>query len=151
MARAQRLRPSIFYKTVTRLIFPILWILSLFLFLRGHNEPGGGFIAGLMAAIAYLLVALGYGVAHARRLLVLPPYMFIAIGLSLGLVSGFVGPFYDSSFFTGIWWKLPLPDKSLLAVGTPILFDLGVYLDVLGVITWIVFVLLEDKEEAVPQ
>ncbi|HMN02746.1 MAG TPA: MnhB domain-containing protein, partial [Geobacter anodireducens] len=64
---------SLFLATAVRLLLPLLLLFSLFLLLRGHNEPGGGFVGGLVAAAAFALHALAHGVAAARRVLRVEP------------------------------------------------------------------------------
>jgi multicomponent Na+:H+ antiporter subunit B len=151
MEGSRSVKNSLFLATVVRLVFPILWAVALFLFLRGHQQPGGGFIAGLLSSIAYLLMGLAFDVKTARKMLTFPPPVYIAVGLLTAFTSGLLGLLYRKDFFTGIWWEIPLPLSGAISVGTPVFFDLGVFLVVLGVVTWIVFVLLEEKEEFVDE
>ena len=135
---------SLILQTAARYLLPLLVLYSVFLLVRGHHEPGGGFIGGLMAAAPVALCALAYDVAHARRLLPLPPPQLLALGLSLAAGSG-VGPLLAGRpCLSAAWIKLPMPTGDSLELGTPLLFDLGVYLVVIGVVTQIIAVLAAE-------
>jgi multisubunit Na+/H+ antiporter MnhB subunit len=119
-------------------------LFSLFLLVRGHNAPGGGFIGGLVSAAAFILYAIAYDVAAARALLRIEPRNFIGAGLFLAALSGAAALFEGQPFLTGLWGALPLSAAAPVQVGTPLFFDLGVYLTVLGVTLTIVYALLEE-------
>jgi len=130
--------------TATTYLMPVLLLFSLFLLLRGHNEPGGGFAGGLVAAAAFLLLSIASGVEVARRALRADPRTFIGAGLLVMLASGFVGPLlYGEPYLTSHWWKVPVGDYEV-ALGTPLFFDIGVYLAVAGTILLITFSLEEE-------
>lgn len=134
---------SIILSTTIRLLLPLLLLFSVFLLLRGHNEPGGGFVGGLVAAAAITLYALAEGVEPARRLLIVNPRQLIAGGLLVALGSGVIPLFWGLPFQTGLWLPRALP--VLGHVGTPLLFDLGVYLLVAGMALLIVLSLMEEE------
>lgn len=135
---------SFILQTTARLLLPLLFMFSLFLFARGHNEPGGGFVAGLVAGAAWVLYALATGTAQARRALHVQPQSLIGWGLLAALTSGSIGLALGQPFLTGQWIQLELPGFGAFELGTPLLFDLGVYLTVLGVTATIVFALAEE-------
>lgn len=117
----------------SRYLYWLLLVLSLIVLYRGHNLPGGGFIGGLIAASAVLVVALSAGWDDADRLLPIRPLNLIVLGLSTAIVSAFIGPLTGAGFMEGVW--LPFFDMPLLGkvkLGTPLLFDVGVYLTVIG-------------------
>jgi multisubunit Na+/H+ antiporter MnhB subunit len=122
----------------------LLLLFSLFLLLRGHNEPGGGFIAGLVASGAFVLYAIAYDVPSAQRALYLEPHVFIAIGLLLALGSGLFALFTGEPYLTGQWSSVGFGSAKGIYVGTPLLFDIGVYVVVIGVTLGIVFSLAEE-------
>lgn len=132
---------SLILSTATRYILPLLLLFSLFLLLRGHNEPGGGFVGGLVAAAAFALYAIAYGVHAARRVLGIDPRTLIGVGLLVALGSGALGLVLGMPFMTGLWSEYTVP--MLGKVGTPLLFDIGVYLVVIGVTLTIIFALAE--------
>jgi len=133
---------SVILSTAIRLLLPLLLLFSVFMLLRGHNEPGGGFVGGLVAAAAIALYALAEGAEEARRLLKLDPRSLIASGLTLSLFSGVLPLLSGQPFLTGLWLPWPLP--VLGYVGTPLLFDLGVYLLVAGMALLIILSLMEE-------
>ncbi|HRY44334.1 MAG TPA: Na+/H+ antiporter subunit B [Thermoanaerobaculia bacterium] len=135
---------SVILAAATRVVFPLLLLFSVFLLFRGHNEPGGGFVGGLVAATAYALLALSGGVASARRVLPARPEVLIGTGLLAALASGLVGLAAGRPFMTGLWGDVSLPVVG--KPGTPVLFDAGVYLTVLGVVLLILFTLQEEDE-----
>lgn len=135
---------SLILSTATRLLLPLLLLFSIFLLLRGHNEPGGGFVGGLVAAAAFALNAIAYGVAAARRLLIIDPRALIGAGLLVAAGSGAVSLVLRQPFMTGQWGSLEHPTLGRLEIGTPLLFDVGVYLVVLGVTLTIIFALAEE-------
>ncbi len=137
---------SLILSTATRILMPLILLLSIFVFWRGHNEPGGGFIGGLLAATAFALVEKAEGLAAARRALRFRPQSIAAFGLGCALVSGVWGGLQYGYFLKGVWPFLTIgPDgeKSGLPFGSIFLFDLGVYLVVLGTVCGILFA-LED-------
>jgi multicomponent Na+:H+ antiporter subunit B len=133
---------SLILSTATRYLLPLLLLFSVFLLIRGHNEPGGGFVGGLVAAAAFALYAIADGVATTRRTLRLNPTRLIGLGLLIAVGSGLVSIIIGQPFMTGLWSDYPVP--ALGKVGTPFLFDVGVYLTVIGVVLLIIFSLMED-------
>jgi multicomponent Na+:H+ antiporter subunit B len=136
---------SIVLRTATRYLLPLLLLFSVFALLRGHNEPGGGFVGGLVAATAFALYAIGYGVDPARQLLQVSPRRLIGIGLLVAAASGLIGMVWGDPFMTARWDTREIPVVGKL--GTPLLFDIGVYLVVIGVTLTIIFALIEAEEE----
>jgi multicomponent Na+:H+ antiporter subunit B len=134
---------SIILRTATKFLLPLLLLFSIFLLLRGHNEPGGGFVGGLVAAAAYILYALAYNVPSTLAALRLAPRTFIGIGLLIAGASGAVPLLLGRPFLTAIWLDV-LPGVGVLDIGTPLVFDLGVYITVLGVVLTIVLSLAEE-------
>lgn len=135
---------SVILRTATRVIMPLQLLFAVVLLWRGHNLPGGGFIGGLVAATAFALYALAFGVAAARRVLRVEPSSLIAGGLLVALASGAVALVAGRPFMTGVWREIVLPLLGSLPVGTPLLFDTGVFLVVWGVTLLIAFSLMEE-------
>ena len=135
---------SIILSTASRYLFPLMLIFSFFLFLRGHNEPGGGFVGGLVAAAAYALYLIANGVDEAKKLLKAEPIKLMSLGLLLAVISAFISVFNGQDFMTGVWAKNEFPVVG--KVGTPLLFDLGVYFLVLGIVLKIVFSIAEEDK-----
>lgn len=135
--------PSLILQTASRLLHPLLLLISIFLLIRGHNEPGGGFVGGLMAAAAFALYAIAYDVPYARRALQVEPHVLVGGGLLCALGSGVVAMAGGHPFLTSRWTSIDWGAVHV-ALGTPLLFDLGVYAVVLGITTAIVFTLREE-------
>ena len=130
--------------TATNYLMPVLLLFSLFLLLRGHNEPGGGFAGGLVAAAAFVLLSVSSGVAVARRALKVDPRSLVGVGLLLMIVSGAVAPLvYGEPYLSSFWWTIPVGEYEV-AFGTPLLFDIGVYLAVAGTVLILVFSMEEE-------
>lgn len=116
---------------------PLLLVFSIFLLLRGHNDPGGGFVGGLVAAAALSLYGLAAGMCEAKRLLYFEPRTLITAGLLLAVISGLPAVLLGQPYLTGLWDSTPIPVVGKL--GTPLLFDIGVYLVVIGISLTIIF------------
>lgn len=125
--------PSTILTIANRYLGPILIVLSLVALYRGHNYPGGGFIGGLIAASAILLRALAQGWPETQRNIRVSSTTLLTTGLAIAMVSGLPSLFLGNPFMTSIWaptWDVPVLGK--LKLGTPLLFDIGVYLAVVG-------------------
>lgn len=125
---------------------------SVWVLLRGHNEPGGGFIGGLVAVSASILWAVARGSqAAARRLPLGSPSRLAAVGVGLGAVAGVPAFFLGDPFLTHIWGVLPLGFTEV-KVSTVLVFDLGVYLCVWGALAGYALALLGlDDPDAEPE
>lgn len=135
---------SLILQSATRYLFPIIMLFSVFLLLRGHDEPGGGFIGGLLGATAFALFALAYDVPTARRLLRIDPHQLVGIGLIAAVTAGVIGMAAGDPFLTSKWATIWVPTLGVLTLSTPLLFDIGVYMVVVGVVLMIVFALVEQ-------
>ncbi|MFB9869092.1 Na+/H+ antiporter subunit B [Vreelandella sulfidaeris] len=137
---------TIILNTAARFLMPLQLLFSVFLLLRGHDEPGGGFIAGLVAAGAFTLYLFAFGVSATKQVLrMVDPRDLIGIGLLLGMISVVPAWFMDQPFLTAQWWTIPVID---FKASTPLIFDIGVYFAVLGAVTGMVMTLMEvDKDE----
>ena len=122
---------SLILTATTRLLFPVMLVGSLWVLLRGHNEPGGGFIGGLIAAAAFSTLAMAEGPETARRRMMFHPMVIVGAGLLIAFVSGLPGLVFDASFFTHQWGTLNL-GITYFKVSTALTFDIGVYLVVAG-------------------
>lgn len=107
---------------------------SVIILLRGHNDPGGGFIGGLMAVSAAALLGIAFGVGAVRRILRVDPLVYGSVGLLIAIASGLLSLPASASFLTGLW----LPAHAFGVAG---LFDIGVYLVVAGTLTEVVLAL----------
>ena len=118
---------------------------SLFLLLRGHDAPGGGFVGGLVAAAAFALYAFATSVTRARDALRRSTFRLIGLGLLFTFVSGLPGLFAGQAFLRALWTSVEIPLIGKLS--SVLLFDTGVLLLVVGVTLTIVFAMAEADEE----
>lgn len=140
------MRNSLILQTAARLLVPLILLFSVFLMLRGHNESGGGFIGGLVAGTSFALYAMAYGTVASRRALRVTPQALMTAGLATALLSGVIPLFQGGSMLQGLWAE-PFGIK----IGTPILFDIGVYLLVIGIALIIVYELDESGVHLFPK
>lgn len=134
---------SLILGTVARLLLPLFAFFSFFVLFRGHNEPGGGFIAGLLIASGFALFALAHGSQAATRALVVDPRGIVAFGLLLAVASGLVAPLLSGApFLTGVWLPFAIPGIGKLS--TILVFDIGVYFVVLGASMLVILPLAEE-------
>jgi multicomponent Na+:H+ antiporter subunit B len=131
---------SLILSTAARLLVALLLLFSIFVMLRGHNEPGGGFIGGLIAATAFALYVMAEGAGAVRAVLRIDPRKVAGVGLACALAAGLIGVLAGEPFLRGLWVVLPSGK-----VGTPLLFDVGVYLVVLGGVVALVLALEEQR------
>jgi len=132
---------SVILRTAVRTTTPLLSVLSIFLLLRGHDEPGGGFIAGLLFVSAIALHILAFGVTESRRMLRVDPLTLIGLGVSVVAVSGVLGLIVGQPFLSGLWGPT-IPGIGKLS--SILLFDIGVFLIVVGTAVLALFTLEEE-------
>jgi len=135
---------SVLLEYTAKTFYWLMLAVSAWILLRGHNAPGGGFIAGLVAVAATALIAIVYGVDQARRRLPLRPLYLAVTGVLLALLSGMPGVWADAPFLTHQWWSVEFAGTSL-KLSTVIVFDLGVYGAVWGAFALYLFALLDDR------
>ena len=135
---------TIIFRFTAPYLTALMVLFSIFVLLRGHNEPGGGFIGGLIAASALALYGIACGVVAVRRSLHFHPMSISAAGLFLAVVAGLLSLPVGSQFMTGLW-VFPTVFGTELALSTPLIFDIGVYLVVVGSISSIALA-LEERE-----
>ncbi len=130
----------------TRYLVGILLIFSIHMLLRGHNEPGGGFIGGLIGATGFVLYAIACGTADARAALRVAPERIAIVGLGIALIAGLMAGLLGDALFTGQWLFLFATEENPkgLPLSTVLVFDIGVYLVVFGAILSLVFALEEE-------
>ena len=118
----------------------ILYLLAFIFFMKGHNNPGGGFIAGLMVASAIILTMLAEDTASVQRSFLIRPLKLAIFGVIIALTSALLPILAGESFFTGLWLpEFSLPLIGTVHAGTPLLFDLGVFLTVIGFTVSVIF------------
>lgn len=137
---------SLIFRTVAPLLVVIMLVFSVYICLRGHNEPGGGFIGGLIAASAMAILGMATGAEATRQALRVDPLAIAGFGVFIAGASALVSLFTGKALMTSHWFYLEIGDTTV-PLSTPMIFDIGVYLVVFGTVT-AVLLGLEDGGEA---
>ncbi|MGR9245250.1 Na(+)/H(+) antiporter subunit B [Rhizobium leguminosarum] len=135
---------TLIFRTVAPFLTALMLLFSVFVLLRGHNEPGGGFIGGLIAASGLAIYGIARGVGAVRRALFFHPLSIAGFGLLLSTAAGLLSILFAVPFMTGLW-IYPTLFGAEVPLSSVMLFDVGVYLVVLGAIISIALA-LEEKE-----
>lgn len=130
---------TLIFRTMAPILAGLMVVFSLLILLRGHNDPGGGFIGGLIAASGAAVYGMAHGVGAVRRLLRVNPLAIAGFGVVLAGASGLLSLFFGVPFLTALWLPAHL-------FGVPGVFDIGVYCVVFGTLTAIALA-LEDSGE----
>ena len=136
---------SVILKMAVLVLRPLFLVVSIWLLLRGHNYPGGGFIGGLIAGSALIFEPLAFDQGAEARKHHNPPLPFLATGMTSIFISAMIPILNKQALLEGQWLKgaqafLPASIK----VGTPLLFDIGVYFTVIGFIYLIFKTIMEE-------
>jgi len=117
---------------LVRLLLPVALVFACHLFLRGHNEPGGGFVAGLVVAIALIAQYMVSGTRWVEARLDLQPVRWIAVGLLLAVATGLGSMLFGHPFMTTHTAHVALPVVGEVHLPSAAAFDLGVFAVVVG-------------------
>jgi len=132
---------TLIFRAMAPILAVLMLIFSVVIMLRGHNEPGGGFIGGLIAACAAAVYGMAHGAEAVRRLLRLDPLAYAGFGVLLAIAAGAIAALYGLPFLTALWLPLHL-------FGVPGLFDAGVYFVVFGTLSAVALALEDGGGEA---
>ncbi|KTD13226.1 Na+/H+ antiporter subunit B [Legionella jamestowniensis] len=124
---------SLILKTAANFLLLITLCFSVWVLFRGHNSPGGGFIGGLLSASGFSLYLLAHGSTALRKLVKINFKLLLSCGLLFSLCSGLISVLQKKVFLTGVWIEI-----DSFKLGSPILFDVGIYLIVLSSVLIIV-------------
>ena len=127
-------RHPLILRTVSRPLLPLVLLVALFLFLRGHNLPGGGFIAAILVSVALMLQYMASGVTWTRERLRLSFPPVIALGVGIALATGLGAWLFGAPFLSQTYTYLHLPVVGEVELATAMLFDLGVFVAVVGAV-----------------
>lgn len=136
---------TLIFRTITPALTSLMLLFSVFVLLRGHNDPGGGFIGGLIAVAAVAIYGIAFGVPVARRALHFHPLAISGAGLFLAAAAGLVSLANGVPFLTGIWTSFRFLGSEV-DISTVMAFDIGVYLVVFGSLSSVALA-LEDRED----
>ena len=137
---------TVIFRSIAPYLTSLMVLFSIFVLLRGHNEPGGGFIGGLIAASALAIYGIACGVAPVRRAIYFHPMAIAAFGLFMSAMAGVLSMFVGVPYMSGLWiyphfFGVEVPLSSVLV------FDVGVYLVVVGAIGSIALALEERDRD----
>ena len=137
---------TVIFRSIAPYLTSLMVLFSIFVLLRGHNEPGGGFIGGLIAASALAIYGIACGVAPVRRAIYFHPMAISAFGLFMSAMAGVLSIFAGVPYMSGLWiyphlFGVEIPLSSVLV------FDVGVYLVVVGAISSIALALEERDRD----
>lgn len=136
---------DVIVQTATKTILFIIIIFSLYLFFAGHNQPGGGFIGGLVSASAIVLLAMAFGLRHVKQVILFDFKVMAALGGFIVVFTGLASLFFQVPFLTQTFGSIHLPLFGEVTWSTAVLFDLGVFLAVIGVTVTIILSISEDR------
>jgi multicomponent Na+:H+ antiporter subunit B len=136
---------TLIFRTIAPIITVVMVAFSVFVMLRGHNEPGGGFIGGLIAAAAIAIYGIAAGPDAVRRALKADPLAFAGFGVVLAGLAGMLSMAFGVPFLTGLWTYLRIEDTEV-PLSTPLIFDVGVYFTVFGTISAVALALEEEGD-----
>lgn len=134
-------------RMIARIHLYLITLFSIYLLIRGHNDPGGGFIAGLLTASAIVLQAIAFDARYAGRLIPVPETWMLGTGLAFAVGTGIWPalrgrPFLDHTF-GGFDWGF----FGVVELATAVIFDVGVYLVVVGVTKWVILSIAGEAQE----
>jgi len=137
---------TVIFRSIAPYLTSLMVLFSVFVLLRGHNEPGGGFIGGLIAASALAIYGIACGVAPVRRAIYFHPMAIAAFGLFMAAMAGVLSVFAGVPYMSGLW-IYPHIFGAEVALSSVLVFDVGVYLVVVGAISSIALALEERDRD----
>ncbi|MEM5473477.1 Na(+)/H(+) antiporter subunit B [Hoeflea sp. AS60] len=137
---------TVIFRSIAPYLTSLMVLFSIFVLLRGHNEPGGGFIGGLIAASALAIYGIACGVAPVRRAIYFHPMAIAAFGLFMSSMAGVLSMLASVPYMSGLWIYPHLFGVEV-ALSSVLVFDVGVYLVVVGAISSIALALEERDRD----
>ena len=125
-------RHSLLLSTVSQSLLPLAIMVSIYIFFRGHNLPGGGFIAGLVTAVAIILQYIAQGVDWVKARMNVEYQRVVAVGLMIALLTGVASWLFNRPFLTSWFDYFDIPLLGKIELASAMAFDLGVYVTVVG-------------------
>jgi len=136
---------TLILRTAAGYLMPLLLLFSIFILLRGHYLPGGGFVGGLIASIALVVYGYANRIDRIKEFLRFHPGVLIPVGASFSAVAAILPLFFNQPLMTGLWLNGTFP--IIGSIGTALVFDVGVYFVVLGSTLTIIFSIAEDNNK----
>jgi multicomponent Na+:H+ antiporter subunit A len=142
------MRRSLLLDTTVRLVFTSVLVLSLYLLFAGHNQPGGGFVGGLVAGAAVALRYVAAGIVGVRSAVPVPPWRVLAAGLGLAVLTALVPLVVGDSPLDNAKLDWDVPVLGSVKLTSALAFDAGVYLVVVGLVLMIFEAVGADEDGA---
>ncbi|SOC41202.1 Na(+)/H(+) antiporter subunit B [Ureibacillus acetophenoni] len=136
---------NVILQFTAKIVFFIIFFFAVHIFFAGHYTPGGGFVGGLVTASAIVLLVIAFDLNTVHKLLPINYIYVVAIGLILALGTAAISMFVEQPFFTHFFDYFYLPLFGKTSLHTAALFDLGVYLVVVGVTMTIIQTIGDDE------
>lgn len=127
-------RHPMMFAVAARLLLPLATMIGLYIFLRGHNMPGGGFIAGLVVSIAMLMQYMASGFEWADQRRRIDEHLLIGLGVIIAALTGLGSLFFGAPLFTSSFGYFTLPLIGTFELATAMMFDIGVAMTVVGAV-----------------
>jgi multicomponent Na+:H+ antiporter subunit B len=141
---------TVILRTSAKVLVPLALVFAMFIYFKGHQTPGGGFVGGLVASVALIVHRMSQGARSMNRMLPVPERLMIATGLLLAVGTGAGAMLFGLPFFTSAHGYLHLPPVNGqsydFAWATVMAFDFGVFLVVTGVVVGIINTISEELE-----
>lgn len=137
---------NILLEKIVKLFLKVMLIFSVYLLFRGHNNPGGGFISGIIASTGFIFYAIIFGTGSVKKMIGLSSRKWMGLGLLVVLITAILPVLFSKEVLTSLWVPGDFPILGALHIGTPLLFDTGVFLVVSGMILTIVISIMEVLE-----
>ncbi|WP_213810008.1 Na(+)/H(+) antiporter subunit B [Jeotgalicoccus sp. WY2] len=131
-SKVQRQMNDVFIQFTSKVIFLIILLFAVNLFLAGHYTPGGGFVGGLLAASAIILLLMAYDYKTVKKMIPVNFHLMISVGLAFAILVPTLLFFFGVPFFTHQHTYINVPVFGEVALHTAVLFDIGVFLIVAG-------------------
>ncbi|MGH2319438.1 Na(+)/H(+) antiporter subunit B [Planococcus sp. 4-30] len=136
---------DVMLQTATKVVTFIILMFAVHIFFAGHYTPGGGFVGGLLTTSAIVLLMLAFDIETVKKILPLNYVTMTAVGLLLALATASASIIFDVPFFTHAYDYFELPLFGKTSLHSALLFDIGVYLVVVGVTMTIIQTIGEDE------
>lgn len=134
---------NIILEKIATLFLRVMALSAIALLMRGHNQPGGGFIGGIILSTGFILYGMVFGTSQIRKVMIFNSRTWMGIGLLLVVTAALIPAFAGQLPLTGLWFTAHLPLIGTFHLGTPLLFDTGIFIAVVGVILSIIITIME--------
>lgn len=134
---------NIILEKIARLLLRVIAAVSILLLLRGHNSPGGGFIAGIVLATGFIYYGIIFSSDNIKSIIYFKTRTWMGVGMALVLIAAVLPVFVGQVPLTALWYIGEWPLIGTMHIGTPLLFDTGIFIGVTGIILSIIITIME--------